>query len=205
MQLGHLSRGMATMLDDVAAVAQTAGQPPARSPNTKAAIAYLIASGATAISVIETEAGCAFRIGSKIDPRAVSAQWLPEANARAVMLKARRVAGARPDGSKAARALAQAAADQRVTLTPHDVAMTRAANAAARIEEYIDSLHASGAMRTFTKTYKVMRLAAKQRGEGFMSYAAAELRLRRALVPLLIGGQGVGSVRSLFAEVFRTA
>jgi hypothetical protein len=40
-------------------------------------------------------------------------------------------------------------------------------------------------MREFTKTYKRRRLAAGLRGEGFMSYAVAELRLRRALIPLL--------------------
>jgi hypothetical protein len=41
---------------------------PARSPETKAAIKYLEASGATAISVIEADTGCTFRVGTKIDP-----------------------------------------------------------------------------------------------------------------------------------------
>jgi hypothetical protein len=39
--------------------------------SSRAAIAYLIASDATAINIIENETGCAFRAGSRIDPRAV--------------------------------------------------------------------------------------------------------------------------------------
>jgi hypothetical protein len=35
-----------------------------------------------------------------------------------------------------------------------------------------------------------------------MSYAAAEGRLRVALIPLLVGGQTVGPAQSLFAEIF---
>ena len=42
--------------------------------------------------------------------------------------------------------LVQAAADQRVTLTPHDAAMARAGDAAGRIEQYIESLRARGVM-----------------------------------------------------------
>jgi hypothetical protein len=41
---------------------------PARSPDIKAAIAYLIASGATAISIVEHDGVCSFHVGHKIDP-----------------------------------------------------------------------------------------------------------------------------------------
>jgi hypothetical protein len=44
-------------------------------------------------------------------------------------------------------------------------------------------------------------MAAADRGEGFMSFKVAEARLRRALIPRLIGGT-VGTTSSLFAEVF---
>jgi hypothetical protein len=174
---------------------------PARSPDTRAALAYLTASGATAITITEVDGVCTFHVGSKIDPRA-SVQWLPEANARAVMLKGRRVAGARPDAETAMRALIQAAADQRVTLTPHDVAISRATNAAAKLDRYLDSLQGSGVLREFTRMYKRRRIEAKAAGQGFMTYKNAELRLRRALVPLLVSGQGVGPMQSLFAQIF---
>jgi hypothetical protein len=35
-----------------------------------------------------------------------------------------------------------------------------------------------------------------------MTYAVAEARLRKALVPLLVGGPNVGSTQSMFAEIF---
>jgi hypothetical protein len=154
--------------------------------------------------VIETETGCTFRIGTKLGlARSVATYWIMEVDAKRVVDRARKIAGKGAGGNAAISALHQAAADLRATLTPHYVAMARAGNAAIRIEQYIDSMHARGAMREFTKDYKVRRLAAKQRGENFMTYRAAELRLRRALIPLLMrGGQpAVGS--SFFAEIFR--
>ncbi len=179
-------------------------QPAPKSPSTKAAINYLIASGATAISVIEHDGRCSFHVGHKIDPHAASIHWLPEANARAIVRQTRRDAGDSPHAATAARALAQAAADQRVTLTPHQVAMTRAGQAAARIEQYINSMRAKGAMREFTRAYKRRRTEAAANGQGFMTYKVAELRLRRALIPLLVGGQNAGLMQSLFAEIFHS-
>jgi hypothetical protein len=174
---------------------------PVRSPDTKAAIKYLEASGATAITIVEIDGVCSFHVGSKIDPHAVSVQWLPAAKARSIAMKARNLAGANPDAATAARVLAQAAADQRVTLTPNDVAMSRAGEAAGRLDAYVEALRARGDMKEFTKAYRLLRMAAKARGEGFMSFKVAELRLRRALIPYLVGGNTLG-VRSLFAEVF---
>jgi hypothetical protein len=57
-------------------------------------------------------------------------------------------------------------------------------------------------MRQFTKTYRARRIAVTMRGEGFMPFKTAELRFKRALIPLLMnGGQPVVG-QSLFAEVF---
>jgi hypothetical protein len=85
-----------TMLNDVADV-ETVRHVTDRSPDTRAAIAYLIASGATAISIIENESGCTYRVGTKLDPRAASVHWLREAEARAVLKAARKQAGKSPD------------------------------------------------------------------------------------------------------------
>jgi hypothetical protein len=85
-----------TMLDGALDV-ETVARPAARSPDDRAALAYLAASGATAITITEHDGVCAFRLGSKIDPRAVMVQWLPETNAGrsssrpAVMLAAARM------------------------------------------------------------------------------------------------------------------
>src|SRR5260221_1218116 len=83
--------GWPMMLDDVAAV-ETAGRPPTRSLDTKAAINYLIASGATAISVIETEAGCTFRIGAKLLARSVALFWIMEVDAKPAVTPERKIA-----------------------------------------------------------------------------------------------------------------
>jgi hypothetical protein len=192
---------MTTLDVDVADV-ETAAQPAARSADTKAAIAYLIASGATAISVIENVTGCVFRIGTKIDPRAASVHWLREAQAKPVMNAARRIAGKSPDLTKATSALAKAASDQRVTLTEHAVAMMRAEEAAAKLNRYMDSLRGTGVLREFNRAFKRRRMEAMLRGEGFMNYKAAELRLRRALIPLLQAGGKPAVGQSLFAQIF---
>jgi hypothetical protein len=46
------------------------------------------------------------------------------------------------------------------------------------------------------------RLAAMDRGEGFRPFKIAEARLRRALIPLLVGGRTIGPTQSLFAQIF---
>jgi hypothetical protein len=190
-----------TMLNDVADVETVARA--ARSADTKAAIAYLIASGATAITIVENETGCTYRVGTKIDPRAAVVHWLRETEAQAVLKAARRAAGKSPDIATATAALRRTASDQRgVTLTPHGTAMARAGEAAKRLDRYMDSLRGTGVLKEFTKAYRRKRLAAGLRGEGFMSYGNAELRLRRALIPLLQGGGKPAVGQSLFAQIF---
>jgi hypothetical protein len=189
------------MLDEVATV-ETAGRPAARSPDTKAAIAYLAASGATAITITEVDGVCTFRIGTKLLARSVAIFWIMEVDAKPVVASARKIAGKGSGGDAAVAALHRAANDLRAVLTPHDVAMSRAGHAAGRIEEYMASMRARGAMQEFTRAYKRRRAEAAANGKGFMSCAVAEARLRRALIPRLIGGQNVGPAQSLFAEIF---
>jgi len=46
------------------------------SPEAKAAIKYLIATGAAAISILERDDACQIRVGHKIDPGALSVHWV---------------------------------------------------------------------------------------------------------------------------------
>src|SRR5437762_9561153 len=140
-----------TMLDDD--VVETVDRPAslgksrvARSTD-RAAIAYLIASDATAISIIENESGCTFRVGTKIDPRSAAVYWLPEDNAKPVLKLARRTAGKSPDLATATAALIQAATDLKVTLTPHATARQRAGQATAKLNRYMDSLRGTGVLK----------------------------------------------------------
>jgi hypothetical protein len=175
---------------------------PARSPDTKAAIEYLIAPGAVAITITEHDGVCTFQVGHKIDPRAVSVHWLPEPKGRAIIRQARRFAGKSPNAATAAAALQRAAAECGVTLTPHDAAISRAGDAATRLDRYMESLRGSGMLKEFNRAFKLRRMAATACGEGFMNYKTAEARLRRALIPLLINGRTIGPAQSLFAEIF---
>jgi hypothetical protein len=193
------------MLDDVADVASvaTAAKPVSRSSD-KAAINYLIASGATVISIVEVDGVAVFRVGTKINPNACAIYWIAEANAKPVVACTRRLAGKNQNIDDAVVSLRKAAVECRATLTPHDTAMARASVAARKLDEYLTSLKGTGLLNEFTRTYRRRRIAAAERGKGFMSYKVAELRFKRALIPLLMnGGQpAVGS--SLFETIFDT-
>jgi hypothetical protein len=82
--------------------------------------------------------------------------------------------------------------------------MSRAGAASKRLDEYLTSLKGTGVLKEFTRTYKRMRIAAAERGEGFMSFSAAELRFKRALIPLLMNGGKPAIGSSLFATIFDT-
>ena len=171
----------------------------------KAAINYLTSSGATAICIIENESGCTFRTGAKAADTAgvcvPTTVWVSASLATAVARRARKLAGDSPDVATATEALAQAAADHRATLTPDDVAIERARSAGRKLNAYLANLHRSGVLKDFNRAFKQRRAEAAMRGEGFMSYKAAESRLRRALIPMLAGGRTIGA-QSLFAEIF---
>jgi len=166
-------------------------------PSTKAATEYLAASGATAISIIQTDGVCAFRIALKIDQDAISTHWLPEAVATPVVKSARHHAGKTTDIDATIAALHQAATDRRATLTPHAVALERAGGAFKRLDAYIGSMRRTGALVQFNKEYKRRRTEATESGSGFMTNKVALARLRTALISLLVGGQqlSVGSLR----------
>jgi hypothetical protein len=66
----------------------------------------------------------------------------------------------------------------------------------------MESLRGNGVLKEFTRTYKQRRLAAKERGENFMSFQTAELRLRKAMIPVLMNGGRPAIGTSLFSEVF---
>jgi hypothetical protein len=166
------------MFDDavvspVAAIAK----PVSKSPD-RAAIQYLIASSATAISITEVDGVAAFRVGTKIDPNAHAIFWITEVDAKLVAKCTRRLAGKNQNIDDAIMSLKKAAVECRATLTPHDVAISRAAGAARKLDEYLTSLKGTGVLKEFTRAYKRRRIAAAERGKGYMSYKVAELRFR---------------------------
>ncbi len=172
----------------------------------RAGLAYLEASGVNAISITTGTGGTVIAVGYK--PGATEIFWLPQEKARSVAARARKLLSANAPspstgstgdsqgGASVVAALHEAATELRATLTPHDVAMARAHVAAERLDEIMRHLRDMGALRQFGKAYKARRMAAAAKGEGY-----AELRLKRALIPLIQSGKpAVGA--SLFREVF---
>jgi hypothetical protein len=188
------------MLDDIADV-ETIAKPVPRSLD-KAALKYLEASGANAISIICGAGHVVINVGYK--PAAAAVFWLPAASARSVAARARSIAGDAADVDGVVAALLQAATQCRATLTEHETAMTRAANAAERLDAFMASMTGTGVLKEFNRTYKARRQAAFARGEGFMSYQIALARLRSAMVPILMNGGQALIGASLFREVFNT-
>lgn len=92
--------------------------------------------------------------------------WIAETQARVIVRQARRDAGRSPDTVMAGRALAQAAADHRQTLTPHDVAMTRVGSAADRIDSHLKAMMKNGTLREFNRAFKRRPSEAATKGQG---------------------------------------
>jgi hypothetical protein len=167
------------MLDvaDVAPVA-TIAKPVPISPD-KAALKYLEASGAAAISITTDVDGVEIKVGFK--PGAAEVLWLWKGSPREIAAKARALVGNAGDVEAAVAALQEAAVRLRATLTKHNVAIARAGAAAQCLDQFMSSMHGTGVLREFNRTYKARRQAAFARGEGFMNYKIALARLRSAI------------------------
>jgi hypothetical protein len=171
----------------------------------RAALAYLEASGAAAISIVDDGSGCTFRTGARAAEvsagvRVHTTVWVSASLSTAIARRARKLAGDSPDVATATQALAQAAADYRVKLTPNDVAISRARNAASRIDSQLEAMMSGGMLRSFNAEYKRRRMQAAANGQGFISFRLATARLRQAIVPQLIEGRSIN--RSLFEQIF---
>jgi hypothetical protein len=176
----------------------------ARSPNRKRAEQYLAASGAVPITIIERDGACSISTASKLPTMGNSAStwWTAAADAPRVASAARTLAGPAPDLSTATAALARSAASLRAVLTADDVAIGRASAAVVRLDAMIEQMRRDGTLREFNARFKRGRAAALAEGRGFMNYAAATARLKRALIPHLIG-RDTAPMRSLFEQIFR--
>jgi hypothetical protein len=106
---------------------------------------------------------------------AAAAWWCPAREASRIVRHARKDSG---DVEGAARALG-------VPLTVHHVAVQRAAASVGRIDAALAAAQRGGTMRFFNSEYRRRRTAARARGRGFMSYAAARTRLRQAVAGVI--------------------
>jgi hypothetical protein len=168
------------------------------TPGETAAINYLIASGATAITVTDTGK---ISTNAKITGTLAARWWTDAKTTIRIAGTARKLAGPDPDVAAATAAVARSAASLRATLTDDATAVSRASSAVVKLDAYMNSLRGTGVLKEFNRAYKRRRTEAAANGQGFMTYAVAEARLRRALIPLLVGGKQANA-QSLFAEIF---
>lgn len=99
----------------------------------------------------------------------------------------------------------RSAAIQGVTLTPHDVAVERAGDAARRLDTYLEAMKGSGTLKEFDRQFKRRLMEATARSSDFVTYKTAEARLRAALIPMLTGGGRPGVGPGVFAGIFGAA
>jgi hypothetical protein len=146
-------------------------------------LAYLKASGAIAILIEQGNRGCTFRVTRKIDdPGILASFWIDQSFAVSVARIARNNAGAAPSLDEAVNALCAAADERGAILTPGHVAMARAMELSTRMAAHLDAMQADGRLAEFNREYRRRRMAARLRGEHFMSFSNAEARLSRALI-----------------------
>ena len=131
------------------------------------------------------------RLGVSRDPEgAGEAWWCLETQAGAVVKRARREGG---DILAAARALG-------IPLTAHTLLISRAKSASGRIDAALSKAQRGGNLKFFNSEYRARRQAAAAAGRSFMSYRAAQGRLRKAITGVAAGGP----TRDLVARVFNS-
>jgi hypothetical protein len=76
----------------------------------------------------------------------------------------------------------------RITLTPHAVVLERVAERNARLDEALQRAQESGLLKDFNNAYRWRRLSAQKTGTRFMSFPAAQRRLRQVLTQAVANG-----------------
>lgn len=99
---------------------------------------------------------------------------------------------ARDDGVKVPRTLSEivltietVAENSAIVLTPHKVAVERAASLARSVEQVFVELRTSGQLAAFNTAYKSYRRSAEANGEKVLPYWKATERLRRVTIQAL--------------------
>ena len=131
------------------------------------------------------------RLGVSRNPTgADQARWCPAKAAGAI------VRAANANG----RDVVAAAARLHTPLTDHATVAERATEAVGQIDDSLRAAQRRGDLAFFNQLYKARRVAAAQRGCGFMSYGTALRRLRQAVAGAAANGGQCS--RSLMLSVF---
>jgi hypothetical protein len=174
---------------------------PAPARTDAGALAFLQSAGATRISLLQRGSHTVLHVGIRGADEADVGWWLPATQATAVGRAARQLAGPDADVTRLSEAIHEAARRRRVALTPHDVAMARAAQHATAVDRALEILRRSGELRRFNREYQQRREWAQARQERFVGYGVAFSRLRKAVMAIMASGGE--PTRLDFAELFR--
>jgi hypothetical protein len=118
------------------------------------------------------------RIGATRDPAGAARAWWCQSASAGMVLKAARRNG---DIEAAARTLG-------VELADHAAVLARAEAAVVKIGARLDQAQKTGVLHTFNAEFRRRRLAAFEKGKGFMSYREARSRLQRVLAGVAATG-----------------
>jgi hypothetical protein len=86
-----------------------------------------------------------------------------------------------------------------VRVAAHEHVVSKAEAAVAQLNEPLAKANNDGSLRAFNRQYRTRREAARSRGQGYMTYAAARNRLLRALAEHAAGTTPSAAV---FGKVF---
>jgi hypothetical protein len=166
-------------------------------------VAYLEASGAKAISVLEKNGVASILAKARPERDAVVVFWLPGTQVRKVAAKARVIAG-KDDLTvdRLVAAIHAAAKEYRTEATPHDTAVRRAAKSIEQLDVTFEQMRKEGQLQVFNQLFARQHEQRHSLGLGYMSYNTALMKLKRALIPVLAQGKDPMATRGLLASVF---
>jgi hypothetical protein len=170
--------------------------------NATLAVRYLRAANAVPVAIAERD-GNACLLSGRIVADASSSYWVDADQAGALTRQTRLLAGDQPSVARLTEALRQAAADRHVVLTAHQEAIRRAQIATAELDQAFERLREGRLLREFNRHYREHRRLAKENGCGFMTYATALARLKRALIPILASGRDANAATVNFRAIFK--
>lgn len=170
--------------------------------DTKLISEYLAAAGVTAISVVKERKGYGIVVGrAAVTTEGVTSIFWAEKKFAAKIARAVRTFTP-TDRATVERELVRMASYFGARLTPNNVVMSRATDAAKRLEAYLSNMNEIGGLSDFNKEYKRRRKNAVARGEKFISFSTATKRLRRVLIKMLIDKQQLRASPTFFDVVF---
>jgi hypothetical protein len=143
-------------------------------PRLSAAAAdYLLSFNARAIAISQTG-----HVFTSDNPAGAACAWWTRHDDALKLAKAAQSSG---DVEAIAKRL-------RIPLTAHDRVLEKVEERTHRLDEALRIAQNNGLLKTFNNTYRKRRMMARQAGQRFMTFTAAQRRFRQALTETIANG-----------------